>query len=427
MYTANGKRLGRHKRQLCAPVDYLDVFPENPAAGGSIGPLVTLANHRAEPTTEWVEKKVLADQQPYACGSWTIVHNGTIANDSELRTGSLSTSIDSAAIVEALAEEEGRMQTPGLTFSNVIRRLKGSFAILARNRDEPDVLYAALNYKPIWHVETEHGVLFGSSESFFNRYARPKALTPYSIYRFQVSKVGSVTSTRESLRPRKLAPNRSLVVCSGGLDSTVAAAICVARGEHTHLLHFTYGCRAETKELDAVAAIAERLGVPYTVRDMSIYNAQDSRLLDADSAVAGGEAGAEFAHEWVPARNLVMLSLAVAYAEANGFNRVVLGNNLEEAGAYPDNEPEFIDRFNKLLPYAVADGVDVQIAMPVGNLMKHEIVRKGLDVNAPLDLTWSCYRNGEKHCGTCGPCFMRRTAFQINGATEVIPYERATA
>jgi 7-cyano-7-deazaguanine synthase len=156
---------------------------------------------------------------------------------------------------------------------------------------------------------------------------------------------------------------------------------------------------------------------------MDIYDKSDSPLLRDDSNIAGGEEGAEFAHEWVPARNIVMLSIATAYAEAKGFDYIVLGNNLEEAGAYPDNEPEFINRFNDLLPFAVGDGKRVRVVMPVGNLMKHEIVDLGHRLGAPLDLTWSCYRAGDKHCGTCGPCFMRRTAFEINNLEEVIEYE----
>ena len=155
---------------------------------------------------------------------------------------------------------------------------------------------------------------------------------------------------------------------------------------------------------------------------MKIYNPKDSPLLRSDSNIAGGEAGAEFAHEWVPARNLVMLAMATAFAEARGIGYIVLGNNLEEAGAYPDNEPEFINRFNDLLPFAVGDGKRVKVVMPVGNYMKHEIVAIGHEVGAPLHLTWSCYRAGPIHCGTCGPCYMRRTAFEINKLPEVIQY-----
>jgi 7-cyano-7-deazaguanine synthase len=118
-----------------------------------------------------------------------------------------------------------------------------------------------------------------------------------------------------------------------------------------------------------------------------------------------------------------MLSVATAFAEAKGFDVIVLGNNMEEAGAYPDNEPEFIRRFNEVLPFAVGANKQVRVIMPVGDLMKHEIVKMGFENGAPMELTWSCYKNGNKHCGKCGPCFMRRTAFEINNINEVIEYE----
>ena len=145
-------------------------------------------------------------------------------------------------------------------------------------------------------------------------------------------------------------------------------------------------------------------------------------MLDPNALVAGGEAGAEFASEWVPARNLVMLSIATAYAEARGITTIILGNNLEESGSYPDNEPEFINKFNELLPFAVGANKQVEVLMPVGNLMKHEIVKLGHDIGAPMYLTWSCYRAGKKHCGACGPCYMRRIAHEMNNIPETISY-----
>ena len=95
-------------------------------------------------------------------------------------------------------------------------------------------------------------------------------------------------------------------------------------------------------------------------------------------------------------------------------------------GCLPGNGPGFINRFNDLLPFAVGDGKRVRVVMPVGNYMKHEIVAIGHEVGAPLHLTWSCYRAGPIHCGTCGPCYMRRTAFEINKLPEVIQYANST-
>lgn len=379
-----------------------------------------IGNMRAEPTTEYVKDKRPQDQQPYRVGPWTIVHNGTIANDKELRTHEVDTSIDSAAIVELLAGDhmlgQGERDVAE-HFARCVKQLHGSFAILALHRDHPGMVLAAANYRPIWFARYPNAVFFGSARDYLPDDCSPQMLEPYSAWAFT-----SDGKMRELHRQKAPSRRRALVVCSGGLDSVVAATYAQRNGFDIELIHFQYGSRAEGPEVQAVQAVAQALQVPLRLFPLPIYRPEDSPLLRADSAIAGGEAGAEFAHEWVPARNLAMLAITTAVAEAGGFDTIVLGNNLEEAGAYPDNEPEFIARFNDLLPFAVADGKRVRVIMPVGNMMKHEIVAMGHRLGAPLDKTWSCYRAGPVHCGTCGPCYMRRTAFEINGLPEVIPY-----
>ena len=145
-----------------------------------------------------------------------------------------------------------------------------------------------------------------------------------------------------------------------------------------------------------------------------------SALTEAKRAIAPGRAGAKLPHEWVPARNWVMSSVAGAVADALGYDSIALGTNLEEGGAYPDNTQEFI----RIMSQASSLGTRARaiVEAPVGHLVKHEIVRLGLQVGAPLHLTWSCYRNGPLHCGQCGPCFMRKTAFRMNGVEDPIRY-----
>ncbi len=373
-----------------------------------------IGNCRAEPTTEWVQHKSSNDQQPYECGDWIIVHNGTIANDKELRTGKLPTAIDSAAIAEFLHANQCS------NLDKLLEVIKGSYAILAINKRSM-TFHVACNYRPIWLSFVHGNLYFGSNRTFVPRGVTGRAPEMFGPYEYGIFGAdGRCFSTRH-LRSISL-KNKTLVVCSSGLDSTVAAQVCKNRGDDVTLIHFQYGSRAEGPELRAIYSIAEHMKVPLVVKHIPIYSQEDSNLLNPVCDIAGGEAGAEYAHEWVPARNLVMLAIATAYAEAKGFNIIVLGNNLEEAGAYPDNEPEFIDRFNDILPFAVGDGKIVKVEMPVGNLMKHEIVALGLKEKAPMHLTWSCYKNGSLHCGLCGPCFMRRKAFEINGAEEVIEY-----
>lgn len=382
-----------------------------------------IGNMRAEPTTEYVAEKRPFDQQPYHLGKWTIVHNGTIANDHALRMDrapSLPTTIDSAAIVEVLARDDMAdctLDAVARYFEREMRQIKGSYAILAVHDDHRDAVFTACNYRPIWFATDEGATYFASSRSYFPAHMVPQMQEPYSVWCYMSDRRVRLDDVLE----RK---GRALSVCSGGMDSVVATVAMLAAGFDVHMLHFQYGSRAEGPEHAAIMAIASHLGVPLHVIPMGIYDPKDSPLLQKDSTIAGGEAGAEFAHEWVPARNLVMLSLATAYAEANGFETIVLGNNLEEAGAYPDNEPEFINRFNDLLPFAVGDGKRLNVVMPVGNLMKHEIVALGEQLGAPMGLTWSCYRSGPAHCGTCGPCFMRRTAYTINGLSDPLQYAK---
>lgn len=385
---------------------------------GAIDTSIVIGNLRAEPTTEHVANKRESDQQPYQLGHWCIVHNGTIANDKDLRTHDLPTSIDSAAIVELLSRDPVNpkdFEAVAKHFNDCIAQLHGSFAILATHDEHPGIMFVACNYRPIWFAQMGRGVFFASARDYLPPGTVPEMVEPYSAWAF--SQAG-----KRCLSHQRATKRKALVVCSGGLDSTVAAAQVKRLGYQVELINFQYGSRAEGPERKAVTEVATALGVPLHFMPIPIYDPADSPLLRADSTIAGGEAGAEFAHEWVPARNLVMLAIATAFAEAKGFDTIVLGNNLEEAGAYPDNEPEFIAKFNDVLPFAVGDGKRVRVIMPVGNLMKHEIVKLGVDIGAPLDKTWSCYRAGHVHCGTCGPCYMRRTAFAINGIPEVIPY-----
>lgn len=398
--------------------DVSDCFPQMLSSAQNF---VMVGNHRAEPTTEYVKDKRETDQQPYTRDGWHVVHNGTIANDKALRDHTVPTAIDSAAIAEVLGRPiPGAYSMSGI-FKAGVRQLKGSFAILAYHENDLSRMFVACNYRPVWYAKTDDGFYFASSRQSFPYGCNPVMLKPYSIAEFHSD--GQILLSPLHEQPVDAGQRKTaLVVCSGGLDSVVSAASMRSLGYDLHLIHFLYGSRAEGPEVRAVKQVAETLGAKLTLFPLAVYDKGDSPLLDPDSKVAGGEAGAEFAHEWVPARNTVLLAVATAFAEARGYEVIVLGNNLEEAGAYPDNEPEFIARFNDLLPFAVGDGKRMTVMMPVGNMMKHEIVKLGHQLDAPMDQTWSCYRAGVLHCGTCGPCYMRRKAFAINGLPEVIQY-----
>lgn len=378
-----------------------------------------IANCRAEPTTERVISKTTRDVQPFCESSVSVVHNGTIANDQELRVRYASkalTSIDSAVLPNVIAA----LEHDRAALINALKyEIVGSFALAAAT---PTQLIIATNYKPLCYALNNRVLYFTSRhDDLADPFACWHQLEPYSLLIIDL-KTGSIE--RESLEPAD--DDGSLVVCSGGMDSTVCAALEQSQGRAVTLLHYQYGCRAERAEQRAIEQIAERLSVPLArVQLGSLFTSVigGSRLTGSlTEEISDGVEGAEYAHEWVPARNLIMLSIAVGIAESRGLGRVVLGNNLEEAGAYPDNEEAFIDRLNDVMPYAVGHNKRVTIEMPVGGLMKKEVVELGAQINAPLDLTWSCYEDGDIHCGNCGPCFMRRTAHEMADVPDAATY-----
>jgi len=405
------------------------------------GSMFGVGNMRGEPTTEWVQTKSAADVQPFVSpsGNWVFTHNGTIANDKEIVTrygeGELPTTIDSYAIGVALDAARN--------FQDAIESLQGSFAIIAYHVDEPDHLYWATNYKPLYACYVDGNIFLASQVEYFNPMLGvsrnhlgvpgPVRLGPYEMGRIDAK---GVIYGRRSLKPF-LQP-KSLVVCSGGLDSgTVAWLYAMHYQNPTTLLHIEYGAKAQGAEIRAVEALAEHTGAELQVIRTDFFTSHaQSVLTDMTLEVnksRGGEAGAEFAHEWVPARNTVMLALAVAIAERDGFGHIAIGSNMEEGGAYPDNEMEFINRWNDLIPFAVKAYANVQIDDPFGHYVKHEIVERGASIGMPFELTWSCYE-GEKvdtdahggweliHCGSCGPCAMRMKAFEMAGVTDPTRY-----
>lgn len=219
--------------------------------------------------------------------------------------------------------------------------------------------------------------------------------------------------------------NRCLVVCSGGLDSTTAAAHALSvDGRQPILLHFRYGCRAEAREVEAVRNVASALGVEHLVVEISwLGQLGGSSLTDPRAPIAGPIEGAEYPHEWVPARNLLMIAHAAALCDARGIGEIYMGLNLEEGAVYPDNTVEFYERLNGLMPLATLSRPVIR--MPLARMMKWQIVRHAATIGAPIHLSWSCYRAGPLHCGQCGPCYLRRTAHAMINLPDSVQYADA--
>ncbi|MCJ7443131.1 MAG: 7-cyano-7-deazaguanine synthase QueC [Methanotrichaceae archaeon] len=219
---------------------------------------------------------------------------------------------------------------------------------------------------------------------------------------------------------------KAICLCSGGMDSTVAAAIGKQNCQELYLFHINYGQKAEAKEKDAVRKIKDALDAKIAFVDIEFF-----RNL---SALTSAKAPIPLANEvqldstitpptWVYCRNLVFVSLAAAYAESINAEKIFVGFNAEEGQSYPDNRPEFVNRFNSLLEKAVASfSRPPQIDAPLINMFKADIVRKGIDVAAPMHLSWSCYLNGEDHCGECESCQHRRRGFKEAGVKDLTTY-----
>lgn len=216
---------------------------------------------------------------------------------------------------------------------------------------------------------------------------------------------------------------KCVVICSGGLDSTTAAAHAkFVDGYDPILLHFRYRCRAESCEERAVRGIAQVLEAQPIFWEIEwLKQIGGSRLTSETARITEGIAGAELPHEWVPARNLLFLSHTAAFCDAERIRNIYMGLNLEEGGVYPDNTIEFYQRAEGLLQFATL--VRPRIQMPLARMMKWQIVRHAYEIGAPIHLSWSCYVSGDLHCGRCGPCYMRRTAHAMLGLDDPVRYE----
>jgi 7-cyano-7-deazaguanine synthase len=385
------------------------------------GTVLVIGNNRAEPTTEFVPYKTDDDAQPFGDGGAYVTHNGVIANDHALRLRfgiETPTRIDSAVLPSLIRQ---------LGVRDALDEIQGSFALAAIDLNAEPLLSLARNYNPLYlQRRPDLGAIFFASHprhlrgdaDFAEQLVSPPILDVPPYHLLQIDRTGQIAS--HDLAPRRRT-GRALIVCSGGLDSTTAARWAQLQGYDIALLHFAYRCRAQTREIDAVRAVAAALDCPYFVENLDwLGRLGGSSLTDESMTIRQNEESAEFAHEWVPARNTVFIALAAAICDRHDYDTIVLGLNLEEAGAYPDNTVEFFESFDRVCNVGTMSRP--RILSPLGNLVKHEIVKLALEIAAPIDRSWSCYHGGEQHCGQCGPCFMRRKAFEMVGVPDSIHY-----
>jgi len=231
---------------------------------------------------------------------------------------------------------------------------------------------------------------------------------------------------------------KAVVLLSGGMDSCVCTAIARARhgADKIALLHAGYGQRTEARERQAFEGIAEFYGVRerLTVRLDHFRAIGGSALTDARIAVPenkldeAGPQGSTIPVTYVPFRNAHFLSVAVSWAEAIGANFIYIGAVAEDSSGYPDCRPEYYKVFQDLIRVGTRPETRIEIVTLVIAMKKSEIIRKGIELGAPLHLTWSCYQSEHEACGVCDSCLLRLKAFAEAGAPDPIPYQaRAVA
>jgi 7-cyano-7-deazaguanine synthase len=217
---------------------------------------------------------------------------------------------------------------------------------------------------------------------------------------------------------------KTIVICSGGLDSVTLAHRVAAQQDLTALVSFNYGQRHK-KELDFAAACSTRLGVPHHIIDIRAIGAalSGSALTDAIDVPDGHYAEDSMKVTVVPNRNAIMLTIAFGIAAAEKADAVAAAVHGGDHFIYPDCRPGFIDAFQEMQNQALEGYADVKLFTPYVNLSKADIVRDGVTHKAPFDATWSCYKGGAYHCGRCGTCVERREAFEIANVPDPTRYD----
>lgn len=216
----------------------------------------------------------------------------------------------------------------------------------------------------------------------------------------------------------------AVVVLSGGMDSSTALVVAtkVHGAENLKSITFNYGSKHNIKENAAAAAIAAKLGVTNVLVSLPfVANHFKSDLLATGGDVPEGHyAEDNMKRTVVPYRNAIMLAIAAGYAASHGARELWLGNHAGDHAVYPDCREDFTKPFEQAL--LNGDWNPVRIIRPFEKLSKAEIVEVGSKLDCPYELTWTCYKGGEKHCGRCGTCVERREAFHLAGVPEPTEY-----
>jgi 7-cyano-7-deazaguanine synthase len=220
------------------------------------------------------------------------------------------------------------------------------------------------------------------------------------------------------------------------MDSCVCAALAVRDHDDVAAVHVSYGQRTEERERRSFESSCDRLGIHdrLAVRNEALHSIGGSALTDANIAVPETHGNVSSAAAlltpsipvtYVPFRNAHFLAVAVSWAEVIGAEKVYIGAVEPDSSGYPDCRPEYYRAFNEVVKAGTKEG-NIEIVTPLIAMHKAEIIRLGLELNAPFDLTWSCYQREDRACGVCDSCALRLRAFRDAGAEDPIPYAEAS-
>jgi 7-cyano-7-deazaguanine synthase len=218
--------------------------------------------------------------------------------------------------------------------------------------------------------------------------------------------------------------HKTVLIYSGGLDSTCLLSELLKEGDEVHLLNFNYGSKHNDVEREAAKKVAAHYGLHLHEIELPFIN----KLFKSDLLQSGGEipeghyAAPNMKQTVVPGRNTIMLSIAIGYADSIDADRVALGNHSGDHAIYPDCRPEWAHAMSLAAFHGTFN--NIQLYAPFTSIDKGDVCKVGHDNGAPLHLTWTCYKGNEgAHCGRCGSCVERKEAFEKHGVKDPTKYD----
>ncbi len=218
---------------------------------------------------------------------------------------------------------------------------------------------------------------------------------------------------------------KTVVILSGGMDSTTVAYKAKNAGFDIVALHFNYGQRTQNKELQSFYAICDDLNIQNRyVIDLDFFKQIGSALVDKNMKIPTNGLEEGIPATYVPFRNGIFLSIATAIAEKEGAKSLMIGVVEEDSSGYPDCRENFIKSMQEAINLGTKDDTHIQIITPLIHLKKEDIVKEAIKEGVKLELTWSCYQNEDKACGVCDSCRLRLKGFEKAGLIDPINYKR---